>query len=193
MKYPFWLVMSHFQLDHDRLAVVANCLVRSGRGSPMLLGSSAVQEYSKRSLFRHSVVPPLPCPQCQLPIGLLPVDRDKCECTVFIVILIAFILVKLEGTVLPRVYMQLNRRLRYIIHMLANRAHRQNGSGTHKQRQMVDRRVNLDRLPARKELPGPEVIPTDALWQVYRASLHYIRQRLRSHVVQHGPSDRVHH
>ena len=102
------------------------------------MGSLIMEKNLKRSLFKHSGVLSDARPQSQLPFGIMPVDVDGRKCTVFIIILVALILVKLKGSILTGVYMQFNGRFGLIIYVLADGAHRQNGSGAHIERQPAD-------------------------------------------------------
>ncbi len=164
-------------MDHDRLAAEVNRLALAGQERLCRIGSFIMQDNFKYPLVRHSGVLPLYCPQSQLPLGILPMDRDSRKCAVFVIILVALILVKLEGSIQTGEDVQFNRRVGQIIHMLADRAHRQDGSGAHINRQPIDGSVRLDRLAARIPFPTPEVIPVNPGGQVDLARLGDIFQR----------------
>ncbi len=83
-------------------------------------GFWTVEDYYKRPLFKHPGIFPFTRPQGKLSRGILPVDIDRRECALFIIILVALILVKLEGAICAGINVQLERCIRKIAHVLAD-------------------------------------------------------------------------
>ena len=112
--------------------------------------------------------------------GFVPLKRNRGVFSLFVVVIVAFVLVEREPAVRAAINAKLDRVRWFLSRVLHHRTERHNGTSADIQRQDVDGRIGRDGFAASEGFAGPEIHPTCAGRKINRPA-RCVRRRDRAH------------